>query len=102
MIERCVGPLLVLVLLLLLPHALSRRTRMMPGIRANLRPCRLHEFIDCLSSLYAMVISMTRSNPPKDSVDDQAIFFCYHDTCCRYAPSCLLFPPFPSVDSSAR
>src|SRR5438067_11002359 len=54
MILTCVVPLLLLLPLpvLLLPHALSRRTKMMLVTRANHRPCRFHEFIDCLLSVF--------------------------------------------------
>src|SRR5205823_1426788 len=38
---------------LLPPHALSRRTKMMPVTRTNHRLCRLHMFIDCLLSVFA-------------------------------------------------
>src|SRR5437763_17171089 len=52
MILSCVVPPPFPLPVLLPPHALSRRTKMMPITRPNRRPCRLHTFIDCLLSVF--------------------------------------------------
>src|ERR1700731_1095580 len=89
-------PLTAVVVVLgpLLPHALSRKTKIMPVIRPNRRPCRLHVFIDCLLSVFAGPLR----DPLKWCRQESPLigrFSCYSDTCRTCSSPFLPFPPSP-------
>src|SRR6266446_2259606 len=88
-------PLMVVVVVVgpLLPHELSRTTKMMPVTRPNHRPCRLHVFIDCLLSVFdghgGDQLRCCRQQIPLIGR-----FSCHSDTCRRCSSPFLPFPPF--------
>src|SRR5947209_13422693 len=67
---------------LLPPHALSRRTKMMPVTRTNHRLCRLHAFIDCLLSVFAGHLR-DQLKCCRQPIPLIGRFSCYSDTCRR-------------------
>src|SRR5215469_14810548 len=86
MILSCVTvvvvPLTVVVVVLgpLLPHALSRKIKMMLVIKPNRRPCRLHVFIDCLLSVFAGHLRGSLKCC-RQQIPLIGRFSCYSDTC---------------------
>src|SRR5258706_11344701 len=98
-----VVPLTVVVVVLgpLLPHALSRKTKMMPVIRPNRRPCRLHVFIDCLLSVFAGHLR----DPLKcyrQQIPLIGRFSCYSDTCFTCSSPFLSCPPSPCIAAQPK